>query len=293
MSGVDAGRGFAGHQPVGEGVMTVVTKMPKCLKRAFAAAVLVCCLAPLAVRADDPVRLKVAYGQNYAVSGMTQSWTTIEAHVQNIAYEKSVFMYYKDPADQAWKEFPLPFKGHYGNYDVFGGVNAPASAQFVLRFTVPGATYWDNNNGTDYTIGTFRGRVGGSVMLKQATARIGSEAGGGFVFTTSWLEAEVYVANLSYNKRVAIRYSADGGITWADAAGSYAGKVQAVASTVDDVEIWKIKTPTYNLNTAAPAFRFSIFYEQRDPGADFGKTWWDNNFGQDYSLGKLDGTTIR
>lgn len=252
-----------------------------------------CLAAGGAVRADEPVRLKVAYGQTYAVSGMSYSWTTIEANVSNVAYEKSVVMYYKDPADATWKDFPLPFKGHYGNYDVFGSASAPFSEQFVVRYAVPGATYWDNNGGSDYKIGTFKGGVGGNVMLKQATARIGSEAGGGFVFTTSWLEGEIYVRNLSYNKRVGVHYTTDGGAHWADADGSYAGKVQAVANTVDDVEIWKVKTPTYNLNPAAPDFRFSVYYEQKDPGPELGKTSWDNNFGQDYSLGKLDGTTIR
>ena len=246
-------------------------------------------------RADDPpVRLKVAYGQTYAVSGMTYAWTTIEANVKNIAYEKNVAMFYRDPADGTWKDFPLAFKGHYGDYDVFGNAgNAPVTDRFVVRFSVPGQTYWDNDRGADYRIGTFQGAVGGNVMLKQATARVGSEAGGGFVFTTSWFEGEVYVQNLSYNKRVGVRYSADGGATWAEADGGYAGKVQAVANAVDNVEIWRFKTPTLNLNPAAPAFRFAAYYEERDPGPDMGKRYWDNNFGQDYTLGKLDGTTIR
>jgi hypothetical protein len=83
-------------------------------------------------------------------------------------------------------------------------------------------------------------------MLKRATAHIGSEAGGGFTFTTSWFDGEIYVQNLSFNKRVGVRYTADGGANWTDADGSYAGKVQAVANTVDSIEIWKFKTPTLN-----------------------------------------------
>jgi hypothetical protein len=100
------------------------------------------------------------------------------------------------------------------------------------------------------------------------------------------------VKNRSYNKRVGVHYSADAGTTWQDVDGSYAGKVQAVANTVDSVEIWKFKTPT--LNYVDPDnFRFAVYCENGDSGPDFGKLFWDNNFSQDYSLGKIDGTTIQ
>src|SRR5215204_2517466 len=41
---------------------------------------------PMAAGADEPVRLKIAYGQSYAVSDMTFGWTTIDVNVKNIAY---------------------------------------------------------------------------------------------------------------------------------------------------------------------------------------------------------------
>ncbi len=247
---------------------------------------------PVAASADEPVRLKLAYGQSYAVSGMTFGWTTIDVNVKNIAFQKSVVMHYKDAAAGTWKDFPLTFSGHYGNYDVFSGTNAPTTQEFVIKYTVPGEEHWDNNAGANYQIATFAGVVGGKVMLKKATAHIGAEAGGGFTFTTSWFDGEIYVQNLSFNKRVGVRYTADGGANWTDADGSYAGKVQAVANTVDSIEIWKFKTPT--LNTMNPnTFRFAVYYELRDSGPNFGQRYWDNNFAQDYFLGKIEGTTIQ
>ncbi len=247
---------------------------------------------PAAKAADEPVRLKVAYGQVYAVSGMTFDWTTIEVNVKNIDFQKSVVMHYKDPADGSWKDYPLAFSGHYGNYDVFSGGNAPTTGEFVIKYAVPGGEHWDNNGGENYHIAAFEGEVGGSVMLKRATSHIGHESGGGFVFTTSWFEGEIYVRNLSYNKRVGVHYSTDGGTTWADMDASYAGKVQAVASNVHSVEIWKFKTPTLTYGNP-DTFRFSVYYELQDSGPNFGNTFWDNNFSQDYILGKTHGTTIR
>ena len=221
---------------------------------------------------------------------MTFDWTTIDVNVKNIAFQKSVVMHYKDPAVGTWKDFPLIFSGHYGNYDVFTGANAPTTQEFVIKYAVPGEEHWDNNGGSNYRIATFVGIVGGNVMLKKATSHIGYEAGGGFTFTTSWFDGEIYVQNLSFNKRVGVHYTADGGATWNDADGSYAGKVQAVANIVDSVEIWKFKTPTLNL-VNPDTFRFAVYYELKDPGPSFGQQYWDNNFSQDYFVGKSDGTT--
>src|SRR4051812_22719268 len=131
--------------------------------------------------------------------------------------------------------------------------------EFVIKYGVPGEEHWDNNGGTNYKIGAFVGAVGGNVMLRKATSHIGHEAGGGFTFTTSWFDGEIYVQNLSFNKRVGVHYTADDGATWHDADGSYAGKVQAVANVVDSVEIWKFKTPTLNLVNPAQ-FRFAVYY---------------------------------
>jgi len=247
---------------------------------------------PIAAAADEPVRLKVAYGQVDSVSGMTFSWTTVGVNVKNIAFQKAVMMHYKDPAAGTWMDAPLTFSGHYGNYDVFNSTNAPTTPEFVIKYSVPGEEHWDNNDGTNYRITNFAGVVGGNVMLKKATSHIGYEAGGGFTFTTSWLDGEIYVQNRSFNKRVGAHYTADGGATWNDVDGSYAGKVQAVANVVDSVEIWKFKTPTLNL-VNPDTFRFTIYYELTDPGPNFGQKFWDNNFSQDYFVGKSDGTTIQ
>jgi hypothetical protein len=53
---------------------------------------------------------------------------------------------------------------------------------------------------------------------------------------------------------------------------------------VSHVEIWKFKTPELNLDQSSAEFRFAVFYNNLDSGEWF----WDNNFGQNYSLSKTD-----
>ncbi|MBD0353027.1 MAG: hypothetical protein ICV65_17945, partial [Flavisolibacter sp.] len=43
-----------------------------------------------------------------------------------------------------------------------------------------------------------------------------------------------------------------------------------------------------NLNNASPHFRFAVFYHNIVSGEVF----WDNNFGQDYKVSKVDGSRV-
>ena len=123
-------------------------------------------------------------------------------------------------------------------------------------------------------------------MLNKAIARRGSQAGGGFVFSTSWVEGEIFVKNLSFNKQVGIRLSANRWFSFQDTDASFHGTV-AVAEGLSQVEVWKFKTPELNLDQGSPEFKFAVYYNNLDNGEWF----WDNNFAQDYSLSKTDFAT--
>jgi len=84
-------------------------------------------------------------------------------------------------------------------------------------------------------------------------------------------------------KRVGIRLSTDDWATSQDTLAAFSGTVP-VAEGPSEVEIWTFKTPELNLDASIPAFRFAIFYNDLDSGEFF----WDNNFGQDYTLSKAD-----
>jgi hypothetical protein len=189
-----------------------------------------------------------------------------------------------------WTEVPLSWKANFGDYDVFFVSEPKLVEEFVLRYSIGGITFWDNDEGQNYH---FAGRavvVGGNVSLDKATSRRGTESGGGFVFDTSWIDGELYVNNLSPVKEVGIRLSADGGATWADVNATFTGPAAGTGAAFDGstAELWKFKSPELNFNPAASQFRFAVFYRNLPTGEVF----WDNNFGQDYKVSKTDGSVV-
>ncbi len=237
---------------------------------------------------NEAVRLKLARRGFWSGGGFSGTYAVVTAKIKNVAFAKSVAVLYT-PDDHTWKEFPLAFAAHYGDYDTFDGSVNEQVHRLAVRYSAGGETFFDNNGGWDYAVGSALAAVGGNVVLSTATARRGTQAGGGFTFTTSWVEGEILVTNLSYAKDVGVRLSVDGGTTWADAHGTFAGQ-----NTGDGVfvgpgaEVWRFKTPELNLVDPPADFRFAVFYRN----VATGQVYWDNNFGQDYKLSKAAGATI-
>jgi hypothetical protein len=236
--------------------------------------------------AETPVRLKYSTAQAFSPGGgISVSYTHLAVSVKNLGFAKDVVMHRRH-YDGTWLDEPLAWHAHHGDHDLFQ-ISGPHANEFAVRYSVDGATYWDNNGGTNYHVPTADAVCGGNVALKKATARRGVQAGGGFTVTTSWIEGEIYVNNLSFVKEIAIRYSRDNGLTWSDTFADHVGKANDHAYTpVQQVEVWKFKTPEFNL---APAdFRFAVYY--RVPA--WGVTFWDNNHAHDFRLTTQDGAAV-
>src|SRR5262249_8834030 len=158
-----------------------------------------------------------------------------------------------------------------------------------IRYTANDETQYDNYFGQNYRLDLALAAVGKNVVLYTATARRGTEAGGGFTVTTSWLEGNILVNNLSFVKLVGVPMSVDGGETWDDTAASFAGENLPDGTFIGPAEVWRFRTPELNLNTVSPVFQFAIFHQN---GATE-QTFWDNNFEQDYRVDKTDGASVR
>jgi hypothetical protein len=239
---------------------------------------------------QQPIRLKYGVSVNFSPGGGITgvNSTTFSTKVQNIAFEKDVAVHYRE-AGGTWAEKALAWQKAFGAYDLFAlSDNTFVTTEFVLRYSVARQTFWDNNDGANYRVDEIGpNTVGGQVVLKIATARRGSQAGGGFVFTTSWVEGEILVNNLSFHKQVGIRLSSNSWASFADTLASLSGVVP-VAEGLSGVEVWKFKTPELNLDESTPEFTFAVFYNDLDTGQWF----WDNDFGQDYRLSKVDASTV-
>jgi hypothetical protein len=240
--------------------------------------------------ADLPIALKYAASETFSPGGGVTGVksTVVSARVRNDAYAKDVSLAYMDSIG-VWNQAPLGFSKTFGDHDIFQLTDSTIyMVRFALRYAVAGGVYWDNNGGGDYRVDESRpNTVGGNVALSKAVARRGSEAGGGFTFTTSWIEGEILVKNLSYNKRVGIRLSANGWATSFDSLATFGGNVATYQGS-SQVEVWKFKTPELNLDTSAPDFAFAVFYQNLD-GGDW---YWDSDFAQNYQLSKADMASV-
>ena len=236
---------------------------------------------------EGNVRLKLARREFFSGGGFEGSFSPISVKVKNIAFSKNVVVHYT-PDGSTWKDVHLGFSSHFDDHDVFEGTVNEQVSQFVIGYFVDGHAFFDNNSGSNYRLDLQLAAVGGNVTLDNALSRQGMEAGGGFVFTTSWLEGEILVNNLSFVKEVGVRMSVDGGITWDDTLGTFSGSSTSLEGFIGPAEVWKFRTPELNLNSSSPVFRFAVFYRN---GAT-GEAFWDNNFDQDYRVSKADGAKV-
>jgi Carbohydrate/starch-binding module (family 21) len=236
----------------------------------------------------NPIRLKLAQEEFDAGGGFEFTFAPISAKVQNLGFAKDVSVHYT-PDNVTWKDDPLAWTApSFGDYDLFTGTVNEQVEQFVIRYDVNGQTFWDNNDGQNYNFISNLATVGGNVVLNKATARQGSEAGGGFVFTTSWLEGEILVNNFGFSKSVGIVITVDGGVNWTATQATFSGNNTADGKFVGPAEVWTFKTPEFNLNPASDEFFFAAFYQDLASSREF----WDNNFGQNYQLSKTNGAVL-
>jgi|SRR5919106_1080828 hypothetical protein len=202
----------------------------------------------------ESVRLELARLQSFSGGGFTGFFVPVSVKVKNIGFSKHVAIHYTVDG-YTWKDLPLAFSSHFGDYDIFNGTVNERVAQFVIRYSVGGETFFDNNSGQNYRFGPNLAIVGGNVMLNNAVAKRGNQAGGGFVFNTSWLEGEILVNDLSFIKDVGIRLSADGGINWYDTHAYFSGSNASNNIFVGTgAEVWKFKAPELNLDNSSPEF---------------------------------------
>ncbi len=237
---------------------------------------------------NGAVRLKLARREFWSGGGMSGTYAPVSVKVKHIAPAEEVAVHYTTDG-VTWKDYLLKLSSNFGDYDLFTGSVKEQVSRFAIRYSAGGGTFWDNNSWQDYRLDNKLAAAGGNVVLNYATAKRGTQAGGGFTFNTSWLEGEILVNNLAYAKDVGVRVSADGGANWHDARGSFAGDHMGSGIFVGEgAEVWKFKTPELNLDNSSPEFRLAVFYRNLATG----ETFWDNNFGQDYKVGKTDGATI-
>lgn len=130
--------------------------------------------------------------------------------------------------------------------------------QYSIKYVGDGQTYWDNNNGDNYSCYDVFGQA--NVRAARSYSQIPSS-----------YNIRVNVKNLAYAKVVKVRYTQDNWATYQDVNLSY----QYTRTDTDiDTEVWSV---ALNLDAdKMDSFHYCISYEVN------GQTYWDNNFGANF-----------
>ncbi len=234
-------------------------------------------------RADDP-NMRLAYAKLQKTCGTAACNRLVGVvEVKNLAYAKQVTLVYTADGVQ-WSEtaasYTAPAANGYESWTFTQDVPGGAEARFALRYTVAGQTFWDNNGGSDYRVGGTAAPdfILGGAAVKLDTAVLQPSRSGFFV------TGYVVLKNLAYAKDVVTVSTTD---DWATAQEYSAFYREAQPLSGGSLERWLITIPVYtNGSQTVPTVRFAIRYTVD------GVTYWDNNFGWNYSISYPDNNTL-
>lgn len=149
-------------------------------------------------------------------------------------------------------------------------IKAGKDFKFAIKYTTSsGKEYWDNNGGNDYCItggyyGSYSRHLLGANNVTLSSAELSTAMG---------FSGQIAVKNLAYAKDIKVRYSFDNWATIKETSAKYG------YTEKNGVEIWSFQE---SIPTNAKNVKFAISYTVN------GKTYWDNNFKEDYSLSLSD-----
>lgn len=199
------------------------------------------------------------YGGRYSYAS-----TTVAIKVANWDSNKSVTLHYLSGEKDEWFDvnavYVTTLNDGYEIWEASIGTFGYGIKEFALNTVQNGQTYWDNNNGNNYTQ-----ESAGSAMIK-ATRSIESSD-----IYLGKLNIGARVKNVDFQKKVTVRYTTDNWATFNDVALSYS----TTQPYNDGTELWntELSIPT----DSAYNVEYAIKYEVK------GQTYWDNNLGRNYT----------
>lgn len=234
---------------------------------------------------NSNVVLKKAWTSASYYHGMGSEERDFYVEVKNIGFEKNVKAVNED-VNGDWIEIELSYvkslsngnelwSGSYKFTNSYPNGNTRLSNEFAICYEVNGETYWDNNNGNNYSMTYCDGSLFGpltNVSVDEDMTYI-SQYGNTFYLY-------VDVKNIAFNKSVKVVYTTDDWNTSTTKELTYTsifqvGYAQIVRSpNVHDVERWYLRE---SLDENITEVEYAVSYEVN------GQTYWDNNDGLNYT----------
>jgi len=201
-------------------------------------------------------------------------FTNFSVVVQNLAFTKLVGIWGHDVGTGTWSFNPCSYsKSVPGNLEIWTGgwdEGIPPD-QFDVEYQALGNIFWDNNAGYNYSMGFAEGAEGVQTsVIGPNVLAVGFQVDG-----AGNLNVQVLVKNIAFNKQVAIVYTTDNWFTYQNAFGTYSQSFSPASTPHQlNAELWNIVAPVGIGATG----QFAVFYNVA------GTTYWDNNFGLNYSF---------
>jgi len=215
--------------------------------------------------AELPAQLYYA-SDNSDVSGYVKGFVCVKH--SKYSDEKVTIHYSYDNTNQ-WKDVSATYSTTNNDgcevWQFLVPDNYSSSCKFCIKYEVNGQTYWDNNNGNNYSVGKYDTVLGkNKVCVLHPWINFGRSE-------SNVLKGDIAVANIGNPKVVKVRYSEDGGLTYKEA-NAYNYNNPSDGGLVDN---WSF---AIQLNSSTHKVQFSVCYEVN------GVEYWDNNFGSNYIL---------
>lgn len=234
------------------------------------------------------VRLVSATSQFYC--GFETTYIVVHAANVGSAASRSVLVHYK--TSTGWVDQPMVLDTAYDTHSLYWLSIAQTGLEFALKYQTDAGTWWDNNGGANYKVayeptaaGFQKGAVGGNIGLLSSWVQTETLDDPNIVWSGSKVTVDLAVENLSYNKKVGVRYSINGG-NWFDMEARYSGKLGG--QTDAKGERWTAVIKGFPAS-GSYSLRFALYYKNLDTG----KTWWDNNFTKNYQQAVVVGNEVK
>ena len=240
----------------------------KSFKKPFRAIsfMLVCCLLAVSVfssqafaaTSNDSPNVQLYYAQQGGPGEAAYDGYFGSIAVKNLGYEKKVTLHYTQDGVN-WSDSDASYSKADPNdseYDIwtFAILSPSSPITFTIKYEVNGQTYWDNNNGKNYSLNFSNIAVLGKSVLKTIRR-----------YPLSDYPYIIYLKNIDYQKIVKVRYTTDNWSSYQEVNATYS---KAENANIDE----------WNIPGSIPiGAKFEVLYSVS------GTTYTDNNFGDFYT----------
>ncbi len=216
---------------------------------------------------DNPVKLIYAKAQ-YIYPGIG---ATGYIEVENIDYAKNVTVHYSFDGIEWYDCAAEYYKPTWGNYEAWKfetpgrayAYRGVVNVQFAIKYEVAGQTYWDNNDGHNYSV------EAGYDTTNRYDFGVGGVADLYSYRYSDDITGSLELKNLGYEKDVKVIYTTDNWATTEEVIAEY----QYTFEKNNNIEKWN-----YTINNVESEIQYKLSYTVN------GITYVDDNFGEYYTV---------